>query len=102
MRKYIVIQLYIYIFIYFFEYSMYMSMSMSLSMYMYMYMYMFMYMYIVELRICRNTVICSVFIHRKAKTTGNSEDFEVQVAINGIIYRILECFYALRGRTHCK
>ena len=41
-----------------------------------------------ELRICRNTVIYSVFIHRKANTTGNSKVFQVQVAKNGTIYRI--------------
>ena len=50
--------------------------------------------FIVELRICRNTVIDSVFIHRKSKTNGNSEVFAVHGAENGTIYRTVFLYYA--------
>ena len=52
----------------------------------------YIYMYVVELRICRNTVVYSVFIHRKATTTGHSEVFEVQVAKTSIVYLIFTMF----------
>ena len=52
---------------------------------------------------CAKTPLFTVFcIHREAKTTANSEVLKFTGPKTALFIVFLQCFYALRGRNHCK